>query len=249
MASADVRPGPEVLAFGPGPIRRPSRRPVVIGLVAALLVTAVLTVWWLRSRPTDDFTLADLQDVYAGMVRADGTNDAAIVSRDQPRPAPVPVSPDSCLPLVETTLADQLPANALDGVSTYWLGQGPSSAVSLFTLRYPDSATAVRDYQAIADALSTCDGDPVALGRDSGLVTATPVSAETGAGAGAGAQLGYLVTLATGDQYAISLLQYANTITWQFRLEPGNEPYQPYVAQRVMDSFLAQALSIQELRR
>lgn len=245
MASADVRPGPEVLAFAPRPIRRPSWRPVAIVLVAALLVTATLAVGWLRSRPTDDFTFADLQDVYAGMVRADGTNDAAIVSRDQPRPAPVAVSPESCLPLVETTLADQLPANALDGVSTYWLGEGPSSAVSLFTLRYRDSATAVREYQAIADALTSCDGHQITLGRDSGLVTGTPVPT----GNGAHAQLGYLVTLATGDRYAISLLRYANTITWQFRLEFGNQPYEPYVAQRVMDAFLAQVLSIQELRR
>ncbi len=245
MASADARPDPEVLAFGPRPIRRPSWRPVVIVVVAALLLTAALAVWWLRSRPTDDFTFADLQDVYAGMVRADGTNDAAVVSRDQPRPAPVAVSPDSCLPLVETTQVDQMPVNALDGVSTYWLGEGPSSAVSLFTLRYRDSATAVREYQAIADALTTCDGDQITVGRNSGLVTATPISTANGAGA----QLGYLVTLATGDRYAISVLQYANTITWQFRLEFGNQSYQPYVAQRVMDSFMAQVLSIQELRR
>ena len=246
MASADARPDPEVLAFGPQPIRRPSSsRPIVIVLVAALLVTAALAVWWLRSRPTDDFTFADLQDVYAGMVRADGTNDAAVVSRDQPRPAPVAVSPDACLPLVETTLADQLPEEALDGVSTYWLGEGSTSAVSLFTLRYRDSPTAIREYQAIADALTTCDGETVTVGRDSGVVTATPVST----GNGARAQLGYLVTMATGDRYAISVLQYANTITWQFRLEFGSEPYQPYVAQRLMDALMAQMLSIQELRR
>ena len=234
---AGVRP-----AADPAPVVAPGRHRAR----RALLVTAALAVWWLRSRPTDDFTFADLQDVYSGMVRSDGTNDAAVLSRDQPRPAPVAVSPDSCLPLVETTLADQLPANALDGVSTYWLGEGSTtSAVSLFTLRYRDSATAVREYQAIADALITCDGTQVTIGQDAGLVTATPVSNENGARA----QLGYLVTLATGDRYAISVLQYANTITWQFRLEFGNEPYQPYVAQRVMDSFMAQVLSIQELRR
>ncbi len=245
MASVDVR-SPEVLAFGPRPIGRPSRRPIVIVLVVALVLTAVLAVWWLRSRPTDDFTFADLQDVYSGMVRSDGTNDAAVLSRDQPRPAPVAVSPDSGMPLVETTLADQFPANALDGVSTYWLGEGSTtSAVSLFTLRYRDSVTAVHEYQAIADALLICDGTQVTIGRDAGLVNATPVPNENGAHA----QLGYLVTLETGDRYAISVLQYANTITWQFRLEFGNEPYQPYVAQRVMDSFMAQVLSIQELRR
>jgi hypothetical protein len=244
MASVDVR-GPETLAFGPGPIRRPSWRPVAIVLVAALLVTAALAVC-LRSRPTDYFAFADLQDIYSGMVRSDGTNDAAVLSRDRPRPAPVAVLPRSCLPLVETTLADQLPANALDGVSTYWLGEGSTtSAVSLFTLRYRDGATALREYQAIDDALSTCDGNEVTVGPNAGLVTATPVSNENGARA----QLGYLVTLATGDRYAISVLQYANTITWQFRLEFGNQPYESYVAQRVMDSFMAQVLSIQELRR
>ena len=133
----------------------------------------------------------------------------------------------------------------LDGVSTYWLGQGPTSAVSLFTLRYPDSATAARQYQAIADALATCDGNQLTIGRNQGLVTATPVSYENGVRS----QLGYLVRLATGDLYAISVLQYANTITWQFRLEFGNQPYEPYVAHRVMNSLMAQVLSIQELRR
>jgi hypothetical protein len=207
-----------------------------------LLITAGLAVWWLRSRPTDDFTFADLQDVYAGMVRADGTNDSAVVSRDQPRPPPVSVSPLSCLPLVETTLADQFPADALDGVSTYWLGEGSSSAVSLFTLRYPDEATAVEAYQAIADARAGCD--QVTVDANSGQLTTTEVSYANGVPA----QLGYLVTLTTGDRYAIAVLQYANTITWQFRLEVGNQPYEPYVAQRLMDSLVAQMRSIQELR-
>ena len=245
MASADVRPGPEVLTFGPQPTRHRSWRPVVIVLLAALLVAAGVAAWSLRPKPTDDFTFSDLQDVYAGMVRADGTNDAAILNRDQPRPAPVAVSPQSCLPLVETTLADRFPANALDGVSTYWLGEGPTSAVSLFTLRYPDTATAARQYQAIADALASCDGNQLTIGRNQGLVTATPVSYENGIRS----QLGFLVRLATGDLYAISVLQYANTISWQFRLEFGNQPYEPYVAQRVMNSLMAQVLSIQELRR
>ena len=245
MASAEVRPGPEVLTLGLQPTRRPSWRPVVLVLVAVLLATAGSLVWWLRTRPTNEFTFADLQDVYAGMVRADGTNDSAVMSRGQPRPEPVSVSPDSCLPLVETTLAEQFPPDALDGVSTYWMGEGVNSAVSLFTLRYPDSETAVREYQAIADALASCDGDEVSIGQNTGVVTATPVSYESGVST----QLGYLVTLATGDRYAISVLQYENTITWQFRLEFGNEPYEPYVAQRLMDSFMAQVRSVQELRR
>ena len=246
MTSPDVQTGPEVLAFGPRPTRLPSFRLVVVVLLATLLVVAGVGVWWsLRSRATDGFTFSDLQDVYAGMVRADGTNDAAVLNRDQPRPAPVPVSPESCLPLVETTLADQFPADALDGVSTYWLGEGPTSAVSLFTLRYRDTATAARQYQSIGDALASCDGHSLTIGRDSGVVAATPVSHENGIRS----QLGYLVTLATGDRYAISVLQYANTITWQFRLEFGNQPFEPYVAQRVMNSFVAQMLSIQELRR
>jgi hypothetical protein len=245
MASADVRPGPEVLNFGPQPTRLWSWRRAVIVLLAALIGAAGAVAWSTRSQPTDDFTLSDLQDVYAGMVRADGTNDAAVMSRDQPRPARVTVSPQSCLPLVETTLADQFPPAALDGVSTYWLGQQSTSAVSLFTLRYRDTRTAVRQYQAVADALATCDGQEVIIGPDSGRVTATPVSYENGVRA----QLGYLVTLATGDRYAMSMLQYANTITWQFRLEIGSQPYEPYVAQRAMDSFVAQLLSIDELRR
>ena len=245
MASADVRPGPEVLTFGPPQNRLRSWRRVVLVLLAALVFAAGVAAWLLRPRVTDDFAFSDLQDVYAGMVRADGTNDAAIVSRDQPRSAPVVVSPPSCLPLVETTLAEQFPASALDGVSTYWLGEGPSSAVSLFTLRYPDSGTAARQYQAIADALAACDRNELTVGPNQGIVTATPVTY----GNGVRSQLGYLVKLATGDQYAISVLQYENTITWQFRLEFGNRPYEPYVAQRLMDSFMAQVRSIQELRR
>ena len=215
-------------------------------LLAALLVAAGAAAWSLRPTPTDDFTFSDLQDVYAGMVRADGTNDAAIMNRDQPRPAPVAVSPETCLPLVETTLADRFPADALDGVSTYWLGQGPTSAVSLFTLRYPDQCDRGPASTRRSSMRSpTCDGNELTIGRNQGLITATPVSYENGVRT----QLGYLVTLATGDRYAISVLQYANTITWQFRLEFGNEPYEPYVAQRLMDSLMAQVLSIQELRR
>jgi hypothetical protein len=218
---------------------------VIIALLVALLAAAGIAVWSLRPKPTDEFTFSDLQDVYAGMVRADGTNDAATMNRDQPRPPPDAVSPQSCLPLVETTLAERFPADALDGVSTYWLGQGPTSAVSLFTLRYPDTATAASKYQAIVDALAACDGTELTIGRNQGLVTATPVSYENGVRT----QLGYLVKLSTSDRYAISVLQYANTITWQFRLEFGNEPYQPYVAERVMNSLMAQVRSIQELRR
>ena len=244
MASAEVRPGPEVLTLGPQPKRRPSWRPLVLLLVAVLLVTAGAVVWWLRTRPSNEFTFSDLQDVYAGMVRADGTNDAAVLSADQPRPEPVAVSPDYCQPLVETTLVDKFPPHALDGVSTYWLGEGSSSAVSLFTLRYPDAETAEGQFQVITDALAACDGDQVSIGENTGAISTTPVSFDNGVRT----QLGYLVTLSTGDRYAIVVLQYENTITWQFRLEFGTQPYDPYAAQRLMDSFMAQVRSIQELR-
>jgi hypothetical protein len=218
----------------------------VITVVVALVLTALLAVWALRPKPPGDFSFSDLQDVYAGMVRADGTNDAATLDRSQPRrPPAVAVSPLACLPLVETTLAEQFPADALDGVSTYWLGDTSASAVSLFTLRYPDRAAAASQYQAIADALAACEGKELSVGRDSGVVTSTPVSYQNGVRS----QLGYLVKLATGDLYAISVLQYANTISWQFRLEIGSEPYQPYIAQRLMDSLMAQVHSIEELRR
>ena len=218
----------------------------MIPVVAVLVLAALLAVWALRPKPPSDFTFSDLQDVYAGMVRDDGTNDVATIDRNQQgRPPAVAVSPATCLPLVETTLAEQLPSNALDGVSTYWLGEGAASAVSLFTLRFPNRATAASQYQAIADALASCEGDQLGVGRDSGVVTATPVSYENGVRT----QLGYLVKFATGDLYAISVLQYANTISWQFRLEIGSQPYQPYVAQRVMDSLMAQVHSIEELRR
>jgi hypothetical protein len=246
MASADVQPGPEILSFGPRPVRLRSWRPLVITVVVALVLTALLAVWALRPKPPGDFSFSDLQDVYAGMVRADGTNDAATLDRSQPRrPPAVAVSPLACLPLVETTLAERFPADALDGVSTYWLGDTSASAVSLFTLRYPDRAAAASQYQAIVDALAACEGKELSVGRDSGVVTSTPVSYQNGVGS----QLGYLVKLATGDLYAISVLQYANTISWQFRLEIGSEPYQPYIAQRLMDSLMAQVHSIEELRR
>ena len=245
MASADVPPGPEVLAFGPEPARPASWRPLVIVLLAVLLAAGGVAVWWqLRQRPSDEFTFADLQDVYAGMVRADGTNDAAVLSPDQPRTGPADVTPADCLPLVDSTLADQFPPGALDGVSTYWLGEGAASAVSLFTLRYPDTATAARRYQAIADALAACDQRQVTVGSSTGQVTATKVSFASGVRA----QLGYLVTLTAGDRYAIAVLQYANTITWQFRLEVGNTAYEPYAAQQLMDSLMAQVRSIEELR-
>src|SRR5215212_11622685 len=115
MASADVQPGPEILSFGPRPVRLRSWRPLVITVVVALVLTALLAVWALRPKPPGDFSFSDLQDVYAGMVRADGTNDAATLDRSQPRrPPAVAVSPLSCLTMVETTHEEEVPAEALD---------------------------------------------------------------------------------------------------------------------------------------
>ena len=94
--------------------------------------------------------------------------------------------------------------------------------------------------------LAACaDGHEITIGRNQELITVPRRRSENGVHT----QLGYLVKLTTGDLYAISVLQYANTITWQFRLEFGNRPYQPFDAQRLMDSFMAQMLSIEELRR
>src|SRR5215212_4503190 len=106
MASADVQPGPEVLSFGPRPVRLRSWRPLVITVVVALVLAAFLAVWAFCSKPAGDFPISESEDVYDGRVRADGTKDPATLYSSHPRrPPDVAVSPLACLPLVETTLA------------------------------------------------------------------------------------------------------------------------------------------------
>ncbi len=245
-------PAREVLALGGAPADRRLRRTLLVIGVVAVLILGGLLGWRLWPRPVDPLTLAELQGVYAGMVRSDGTNDASVIERrNAPRTSAV-VDPAVCAPLFDTTLGNQLPADALDGVGTYWFNQ--RGAVSLSTLRFADAATADRAYTRVTEALTACADRRVTVGRtalrpgQAGTVSRTIVTPT----ADARAQTGYLFSLAPGRgdaaRYAVHALLLENTVTWQFRYEPAPDAYDPLAAQQLMDGLVAQIISVVDLR-
>jgi hypothetical protein len=212
---------------------------VLVAIVTALIAGVLL--WRFQPTPAPVFSLPDLQGVYAGMVRSDGTNDASVIDREQTAEEEGFVRPPGCQPLFEATVLNRVPAEALDGVGTFWeLGR---SAVSLFSYRFPDVASADREYARLNQAFGTC--------RDVAVeVQARPVSTGVLRGAqGDPAQLGYVVTNADGTKLAVHVFAFSNTVSWQFRYEPVPGPYTPLTAQRVMDSLTDQMRAVQDLHR
>ena len=76
MTTTSPKSEPEVLTVGLDQSGRLSRRGkfILVALVVALLGGLLLWRFWPTPAPL--FTLSDVQGVYAGMVRSDGTNDA-----------------------------------------------------------------------------------------------------------------------------------------------------------------------------
>jgi hypothetical protein len=233
---------PEELLLGP---RRPRRLPrwfSVLALTLALLIVAAAAVWRYWPQPVAPLSLAELQDTYAGMVRADGTNDASVLTRQTVAEIPITVSPAECAPLVEQTLANRFPSAALDGVGTYWLGQG--TTISLFTMRFADADAAAAERALIAAALDACAGSYIVVRRTQETTGGWQGRVERSvAGSGADDQLGFLLS-EPYDVMAIQLLSYLNTLTWQFRYESGSATYSPLGADRLMYSLHAQLDSI-----
>ena len=156
------------------------------------------------------------------MVRADGTNDASVLTRRSVAETPLTVTPAECSPLVEATMANRFPAAALDGVGTYWLGQG--STISLFTLRFADADQAEAERTRIADALDACADRQITVRTQASAVRpGSRPSCRTATGSG-GDQLGYTLAGPNGLT-AIQLMPYLNTVSWQYRYETGSASY------------------------
>ena len=249
MTTTEVRdaadapaPEPDVLALAP----RPADRRVVVTLVAAVLALALggagYTVWQ-RLQPPPDFTLAQLQDAYSGMVRSDGTNDVSTIDPSRFAEPPLGVSPVECTPLFTSTVSNQFPPTALDGVSTYWLQAGPAS-ISLFTVRYADVRAAEAAYRAVTDATTGCAGRTVRFSGSEG--TGRVVQTPTTPPPEAPHQVAFQLEREGGQgRYALHVLRLSNTVTWQYRYEAGSGPYDPTPAQQLMNGMSAQLLSVQ----
>jgi hypothetical protein len=232
-------PTTEILTHGSDEAHWMSRRGLVALLGAIVALAVGLTVWRLWPAPPAVFTPADVQGVYAGMVRSDGTNDASVIDPGSAVPEQGEVVPSTCAPLFEATVLNRPPHEALDGVGTFW-ALGPS-AVSLFTYRFADIAGADREYTRLARAFDSC--------RDTAVeVRAHPAAASVLAGVRRDqAQLGYVLTAVEGAKLAVHVLRFSNTVTWQYRYEPVPGPYAPQTAQNVMESLTDQMRSVLDL--
>ena len=246
VTTASPQSEPDVLTVGLGEAGRLSRRGkfVLVAIVLALL--AGLMVWRFLPARAPLFSLSDVQGVYAGMVRNDGTNSASVIDRRWSSEQDGYIVPAACGPLFEATVLNRPPPEALDGVSTFW--EIDRSAVSLFTYRFADVSKADREFNRLATVLDNCDQAHVevhARPASRGLLTRTPLAPESDPPA----QIGYVLTNNAGAKLAIHVLAFSNTVSWQFRYEPVPGTYLPLTAQRVMDSLADQMRAVQDLNR
>ena len=229
VTTASPQSEPDVLTVGLGEAGRLSRRGkfVLVAIVLALL--AGLMVWRFLPARAPLFSLSDVQGVYAGMVRSDGTNSASVIDRRWSSEQDGYIVPAACGPLFEATVLNRAPPEALDGVSTFW--EIDRSAVSLFTYRFADVAKADREFNRLATVLDNCDQAHVevhARPASRGLLTRTPLAPDSDPPA----QIGYVLTNNAGAKLAIHVLAFSNTVSWQFRYEPVPGTYLPLTAQR-----------------
>jgi hypothetical protein len=231
------------------------RRRLIAVVIVLAVVAAGFAGWRLWPRPAAPFSLGDLQGVYAGMVRSDGTNDASMLSRENFADTPMTVDPVACEPLFETTTFSRFPADALDGVGTYW--PNDRVAISLFTFRFADPAGAQRQFQQIEAALSACADRPMRIlpwpisepapnwvRVQSGLLTRTPTRPQQGVRMATA----YLFTTDDGIKFAVAVFAYNNLVSWQFRYDPQSGPYDPLAADQLTYSLATQMRSVEESR-
>lgn len=232
---------PELLQAGPRPIHRRTL-PILAGLVA--LVVAGLLTWQLWPRPVPPLTLAELEGIYAGMVRGDGSNDASVLPRPRDRSTPA-ITPSQCQPMFDPVELDRFPADAIDAMGTYWTGNLDSG--SLFSFRFADADTAERAFSDVAAALQACDGKEAAWGspRQTAQIRRTEVSTASGISD----QLGFVYVKAANNRFAVHVLRQLNLVSWQFRYAGTGDDYSPFSAQQRMDSLVAQTSAVIDLRR
>jgi hypothetical protein len=217
---------------------------VLVAVILALLGGLVLLRFWPAKAPL--FYLSGLQDVYAGMVRSDGTSEASVIDRRWTGEQDGYIVPSACGPLFEATVLNRVPPEALDGVGTFW--ELNSAAVSLFTYRFADVAGADREFNRLATVLDNCDQARVevhARPASRGLLTRTPLATDSDPPA----QIGYVLTTNSGIKLAVHVLAFSNTVSWQFRYEPVPGTYLPLTSQRKMDSLADQMRAVQDLHR
>lgn len=246
VTTASPQSEPEVLTVGLGEAGGVPRRFKFILVAVVLALLAGLLAWRFWPAPAPLFSLSDLQDVYYGMVRSDGTNDASVINPRLSTEEDGYIVPSACAPLFEATVLNRVPQDALDGVGTFW--ELDSSAVSLFTYRFTDVAQANREFERLATVLDNCQDNRVevhARPANRGLLTGIPIIAD----GDAPAQIGYVLTTNSGIKLAVHVLAFSNTVSWQFRYEPVPGTYSPLTAQRVMDSLTDQMRAVQDLQR
>jgi hypothetical protein len=246
VTTASPQSEPDVLTVGLGEAGRLSRRGRLLLVAVAFTLFTGLMVWRFVPARAPLFSLVDVQGVYAGMVRSDGTNSASVIDPRWSSEQDGYIVPAACAPLFEATVMNRPPREALDGVGTFW--ELDRSAVSLFTYRFADVAAADREFQRLATVLDNCDLARVevhARPASRGVLTRTPLAP----GSNPPAQIGYVLTNNAGAKLAIHVLAFSNTVSWQFRYEPVPGAYLPLTAQRLMDSLADQMLAVQDLNR
>ena len=78
---------------------RLSRRGKLVLVAVVLALLGGLLLWRFWPAPAPLFSLSDLQGVYYGMVRSDGTNDASVIDRRWTCEQEGYVLPAACEPL------------------------------------------------------------------------------------------------------------------------------------------------------
>jgi len=212
-----------------------SRRLTLLVLALVVVVGSAMAV--VRQWPGPlIYRPADLADVYASMVRSDGSNMASPIVLDQLNTQTPPVDP-ACLPLFDTTQYAMAAPGGLDGVGTYWTTD--PGAISMFTWRYPDTRAARLGFDRVQRALTgpTRCAQFEAAG---GVVVPDPIALTPESRAGELAY-GYLI----GDgAFTVVLLQYANTVTWEFRYSPAGAGADPADAVRLMHGLWLQLTAV-----
>jgi hypothetical protein len=245
VTTASPQSKPDVLTVGLDEAGRLSRRVRFVLVAVGLALLTGLLVWRFMPAQAPLFSLADVQGVYAGMVRSDGTNSASVIDPRWSTEQDGYIVPAACEPLFEATVLNRAPQEAVDGVGTFW--ELDRSAVSLFTYRFADVADADREFRRLATVLDNCELAHVevhARPASRGVLSRTPLAPDSDP-----PQIGYVLTNNAGAKLAIHVLTFSNTVSWQFRYEPVPGAYLPLTAQRVMDSLADQMRAVQDLNR